>query len=61
MTLRELNPDQLRALQQRCEAEFSNWQNGNGQRYKTEQDIWNYAWSRGLSSGLGFEAKEKKE
>lgn len=57
MTLRDLTPDQLRDMQQRCEAEFSNWQNGAGQKPRTPQEIWNYAYSCALRARLELETK----
>jgi hypothetical protein len=55
MTLRDLTPSQLRAMQKRCEAEYSNWQERNGGKPKPEAEVWQWAWSRCLSARLELE------
>lgn len=57
MNLRDLTVAELRDLQRKCQAEFARWKNGNGQRPKTDEDVWNYAFSTALRLRLALEVK----
>lgn len=50
MRLRDLKPDKLRELQERCLTEYAAYKEAHPN--KTEQDVWQWAWSRGCSAGL---------
>lgn len=59
MKIRDLTNEQIKELRNRCNFDYKAWKNGHGVKHLTEEEVWQYAFSRGVSTILDMDTAKQ--